>query len=266
MPGKIIAIANQKGGVGKSTTCQYLGQWLKRLDKKVLVIDLDPQSNLSILSGANTDATNVETKTILEVLCNGVTADGVPFSNAIQHLDEYDIVPASMFLAGIDGRLTDPIIRTYKFKTEIANAELTKLYDYILIDCPPALGTLTTLALIAANTVIVPAQADVLSLQGVSQLFATIESIRNNNANKALKIEGILLTRFKENTTMSREMSAMFSSVTSQMGTKLFETKIHDSTAVPKSQGSKKSIFDTKPLPRPAEDYINLVREIFNIE
>ena len=133
---QVYAIANQKGGVGKSTTTQALAAGLARKGKRTLLVDLDPQSNLSSICGAVTDASDKNCITMLEILCRDNN-----INEGIQHLSQYDIVPASMFLASIDARLADPISRPFRLQEALKYVK--EKYDYIFIDTPPALGTLT---------------------------------------------------------------------------------------------------------------------------
>ena len=258
MKGKIYAVANQKGGVGKTTTCHCFAAGLKKLGKTVLLIDLDPQSNLSTLCDAETDARNKDAITMLEVL-----SDKNTLTDAIQKIDQYDIAPASMYLASIDNVLRDPIGRPFKLAEKIDESNLRKKYDYIILDCPPALGTLTSLAVVAADSVIIPAQADVLSLQGVSQLFTTIESARGH-ANKGLKIAGIVLTRFNSRTKISRDILELFEAAALQMKTNVFKTRIREATAVKESQATGASVFEMSSHSNPAQDYMALIHEIFD--
>lgn len=257
MSAKIYAIANQKGGVGKTTTCQFLAAGLLNRDKKVLLLDLDPQSNLSVLCGATTDAVEKETPTMLEVL-----SDKARLADTIQHTSNYDIVPASMYLASIDNVLTDPIGRPFKLAEKLDAGNVRKIYDYILIDCPPALGTLTSLAVIAADSVIIPAQADILSLQGVSQLYNTIESARRH-ANKRLRIAGIVMTRYNGRTNISKEIMGLFQNAAVQMQTKVFHSTIREATVVKEAQASKRNLFDIAGTSGVVQDYHALIEEIF---
>ena len=142
---KIYAIANQKGGVGKSTTVQALAAGLARAGKSVLMIDIDPQRNLTTISKAVSDAEDKSTVTMLEVLTEERTMD-----EAIQHVGACDIVPSSMFLASIDGRLTNSLARPFRLQKAIS--EMKHQYDFIFIDTPPALGTLTNNALPRASS------------------------------------------------------------------------------------------------------------------
>ena len=255
---KIYAIANQKGGVGKSTTVQSLGAGLSRAGKKVLLIDIDPQSNLTSICGAISDADDKNAITALEILCGEKS-----INDGIQHLEFYDIVPASMFLASIDGRIMNQLSRPYRLQKAISDIKAD--YDYILIDTPPALGTLTSNALIAAHEVIIPAQADILSLQGVSQLYETIQAAQEH-ANPNLKVTGILFTRYNGRTRLTQEISALFTAAAQQMSTKLFETHIREAVAIKEAQAAHLDIFTYAAKGNPAKDYANLVHEIFSVE
>ncbi len=252
---KTIAIANQKGGVGKSTTVQNIGAGLSRIGKKVLLIDMDPQSNLTTIAGAVSDAEDKMTVTMLEVLCEEKSINA-----GIQHLEQYDIVPASMFLASIDGRITNSLSRPYRLQKAIS--DLKEHYDYILIDTPPALGTLTSNALIAAQSVIIPAQADILSLQGVSQLYETINAAREH-ANPSLEIAGIVFTRYNARTKLTQEISKLFTGAATQMKTKLFDARIREATAVKEAQAGRVDIFTYDKNCNPAKDYAALIEEAF---
>lgn len=254
----IYSIANQKGGVGKSTTALNLAAALYERGKKVLLIDMDPQSNLSSLAGATTDADQKDIVTMLEVLTQEAT-----LTDGIQHKKKFDIIPASMFLASIDGRLLDQVSRPFKLREALKT--VSKKYDYAIVDCPPALGTLTTNATIASNYILIPAQADVLSLQGVSQLYSTIETSREY-CNPNLKIAGLLLTRFTDRTRLSKDMAALFNSAASQMATKLFKQRIHESVSIREAQAKGKDIFDYDPKSKVAADYLALAEEIFGKE
>jgi chromosome partitioning protein len=255
---RIYAIANQKGGVGKSTTTQILGAGLAKAGKKVLLIDLDPQSNLSSLVGAVTDAQDKNVVTMLEVL-----TEEHNIKEGIQHMHSYDIVPASMFLASVDGRIPNQLARPYRLQKALES--IRGKYDYILIDTPPALGTLTNNALIAASEVIIPAQADVLSLQGVAQLAETISAAREH-ANPGLAISGIALTRYNGRARLSRELAAMFETAAKQLNTVVFKTHIREAVAVKEAQAAQQDIFSYAPQSNPAQDYAALIYDIFTID
>lgn len=255
---KIYAIANQKGGVGKSTTVQNLGAGLSMAGKKVLLIDIDPQSNLTSICGAVSDAEDQSVVTALEILCGEKS-----INDGIQHLEKYDIIPASMFLASIDGRIMNPLSRPYRLQKAIG--DIKDDYDYILIDTPPALGTLTSNALIAAQEVLIPAQADILSLQGVSQLYETIQAAREH-ANPDLIVAGILLTRYNGRTRLTQEISALFKTAAQQMSTKVFKTHIREGVAIKEAQAAHLDIFSHDSKTNQAKDYATLIHEIFDVE
>ena len=258
MAAKVYAVANQKGGVGKSTTCQTLAAGLHDRGKKVLLIDLDPQSNLSTLCQAVTDAQKKDVVTMLEILIEENS-----IAEGIQHKANFDIIPASMFLASIDGRLPDQISRPYKLAEAIK--PISKQYDYIIVDTPPALGTLTVNAIIAADYVLIPAQADILSLQGVSQLHSTMQAARKH-ANKGLKIAGIILTRYNGRTNLSKDIALLFQSAAGTMKTKVFESRIRENTALKEAQSKGMDIFTYDKKSNAAKDYEALIDEIFGGE
>ena len=254
----IYAVANQKGGVSKTTTVQCIGAGLARAGFKVLLIDLDPQSNLTSICHAVSDAQDKTTVTMLEIL-----AKENSINDGIQHLELYDIIPSSMFLASIDSRITDQMARPYRLQDALK--ELKGGYDYVLVDTPPALGTLTNNALVAANHVIIPAQADILSLQGVSQLYETIESVKEH-ANPDLKVSGIVLTRFQGRANLTKELVILFDAAAKQLKTVVFNSRIREAIAIKEAQAALSDIFTVDPRSNASIDYNDLIREIFNID
>ena len=204
------------------------------------------------------DAEDKSTVTMLEVLTEERTMD-----EAIQHVGACDIVPSSMFLASIDGRLTNSLARPFRLQKAIS--EMKHQYDFIFIDTPPALGTLTNNALIAAESVVITAQADILSLQGVSQIYETIKAAREH-ANPSLRIEGICLTRYNDRTRLTKEVSGLFETAAREMGTKLFATRIREGIAVKEAQAAREDLFTYDAKSNPAMDYRSLIEEIFGIK
>lgn len=252
---QIIAIANQKGGVAKTTTTLAIGAGLARKGYKVLFVDLDAQTNLSYVMEA--DATGLTGRTSLDVMEGRASA-----SDAIQHTRHGDIIAASPALAGADAVLTQ-VGKEYRLKEALE--VLSPLYDFILLDTPPALGILTVNALTACNGCIIPAQADIYSLQGISQLYNTLQTVKKY-CNPSLKVLGILLTRFNARAIISREAAEMIAQAADQMGSRLYTARIRECTAIKEAQACREDIFTYAPHSNAAADYAALIDEILNVE
>jgi len=192
----VIALANQKGGVGKTTTAINLGAALARLGKRVLIFDFDPQANSSAGLGVRTQGPS----TYEVVLGHSHAHDTVTPTS----VDGLMIVPASPSLAGAEVELVPMMAREFRLKRALEDVRHS--YDYVLIDCPPSLGLLTVNALTAADEVIVPVQCEYLALEGLSQLTATLELVRRN-LNSQLKLRGLLLTMFDGRTNLSQQVA-----------------------------------------------------------
>lgn len=249
---KTIAIINQKGGVGKSTTAFTLASGLKNKGYKTLCIDMDAQGNLSYTADANDDLL-----TIYDLL-----AEDANINQAIQHTKNFDLIASSKALSGADGFITD-IGKEYKLKEILESVKNN--YDYIIIDTPPALGILTVNALTACDSVIIPAQADIYSLQGIEQLSKTIQPIKKY-CNDKLKIDGILLTRYSPRAILSREVAEIANDLAQNLNTKVFKSTIREAIAVKESQINKQSLFDYAPNSNVTNDYLNFVNEILKGE
>ncbi|OCL28447.1 sporulation initiation inhibitor Soj [Orenia metallireducens] len=195
---KTIAIVNQKGGVGKSTTTVNLGSYLAELGKRVLLLDIDPQGNAT--SGVGVDKSKIE-DCIYGVLIEGKKISEIMKNTLIEGLD---IVPATLELAGAEIELVSSISREYKVKQAIN--EVKEDYDFILIDCPPSLGLLTLNSLAAADSVLIPIQCEYYALEGLSQLLSTIELIKGG-LNPDIDINGVLLTMYDSRTNLSEQVS-----------------------------------------------------------
>lgn len=245
---QIIAITNQKGGVGKSTTAQALGAGYRQKGFRVLFVDLDAQGNLSYTLGATAGG-----NTILEVLSKEVRA-----SQAIQQTPSGDLIPYSPGLSGAD-LLLGQTGKEYRLKEALQPIE--DRYDYIILDTPPALGILTVNALTASTWVIIPAQADTYSLQGIGQLYSTIEAVRQY-CNPSLIIRGILLTRHSTRTIISRDIADLMEEAAEKIGTTLFTTTIRQNVAVKEAQSYRQDIFSYAPKSNAAADYKNLIEEL----
>lgn len=246
---RVTAIINQKGGVGKSTTSQSLAAGLSLKGYKVLLIDMDSQGNLSLSVGADKSR---GTASILEVLTREETA-----AAAIQTVRGIDIIPATISLAGADMQLTE-MGKEYRLKEAIE--PLKENYDYIVIDTPPALGILTVNALTAADNIVIPAQADLYSIEAIGQLYNTVQAVKQYT-NKGLSITGILLTRYSDRTVLSRELSSMIDSTAAQLGTKLFTATIREAIGIKEAQAQKQDIFSYSRNSKVAADYMQFVEE-----
>ena len=245
---EVLAIINQKGGVGKSTTAAALGAGLILKGYRVLYIDLDAQGNLTFNMGAGASALSS-----LEMLTGTATAE-----EAIRHTEQGDIIPASPALAGADNLITTTG-KEYRLKEALE--PLYKLYDYIVIDTPPALGILTVNALTACTGAIVPAQADAWSLQGITQLNGTIQTVKKY-CNPALKVKGIMLTRFNSRAVVSRDMQELIAQTADALNTKLYKTTIRECTALKEAQAVQQDIYSYAPRSNATADYKALVAEI----
>ena len=251
---EIIAVINQKGGVGKTTTTHALGTGLKKKGFRVLFVDLEAQGNLSFTLGAKAGAT------IADLLQYSITEDeGFQIQNPIQRTPYGDLIPSSQTIVGADTLLAD--VKGKEFLLRDILEPLKKHYDYILIDTSPTLGTLTINALAAATMIIAPMQADGFSLQSLSQLYGTITAVRKQ-LNPKLVFKGILLTRFNSRTVISREIAEKIGQAAAGYGTKLFKTTIAECTAIKEAQLMRQSIFDYAPKSRAAKEYSALLEEL----
>lgn len=247
---KIVSIINQKGGVGKSTTAESLAAGLSLRGYKTLAVDLDAQGNLTYTFGAdNTGAT------VLEVLTGDATA-----AEAIKHTQSCDVLPANKALAGADAYIKETG-KEYRLKEALEN--VADQYDYIIIDTPPALGILTVNALTACQSVIIPSQADIYSIQGIEQLSETMKPVKKY-CNPGLEIEGILLTRYSARSVLSREVADMLEELAAKLGTKLFKTKIRENISIKEAQICQKSIMEYAPKSNASRDYNEWIEEVLH--
>lgn len=247
---KTIAIINQKGGVGKSTTVSALGAGLRLRGNRVLFIDLDAQGNLSHTMNAQTKGYNAM----------GVIQYPLIIRDEIQHTQSGDILASSGLLSGAD-LIVNQTGKEYKLKEALGTVE--RFYDFVIVDTPPALGILTINALTACDGAIVPAQADIYSLQGINQLSTTIGTVKSY-CNRDLKILGVLLTRYNARTIISREVAEIVEQVADGLKTKLYDTKIRECTAIKEAQASRQDIFEYAPKCNAALDYNKLIDEILS--
>ena len=258
---QIIAIANQKGGVGKTTTCANLGIGLAQAGKKVLLIDADPQGSLSISLGyPQPDRLPI---TLSDVMGKILTDEPINISEGIlHHAEGVDIMPADIQLSGMEVSLVNAMSRETILRQYI-NAVKDK-YSHILIDCQPSLGMLTVNALAAANRIIIPVQAEYLPVKGLEQLLQTINKVRRQ-LNPKLKIDGILLTMVDNRTNFAREIAILLRQTYGNT-IKVFNTEIPHSVRAKEISAKGKSIFSHDPNGKVANSYLNMTKEVLKIE
>ena len=243
----VVAFANQKGGVAKTSSALALGQILARARKKVLFVDMYPQGNLS-----HTLRATPEKGSVFEVLSKNKTV-----AEAVQSTYSGDCLCYSPSLAGTDKTL-DGIGKEFLLKEALE--KVADHYAYIIIDPPPALGLLTINTLVASQYLIIPAQADIYSLQGIGQIFLTIDSVRKY-CNPNLQVAGILITRFNAKTIISREISEMMEDTAKKLQTKVFNAKIRECVAVKEAEAGRVDLFSYAPKCNASLDYCDFIRE-----
>lgn len=248
--GKIIAIANQKGGVGKTTTSVNLAASLGVLEKKVLLIDADPQANAT--SGLGIDVESVEFGTY-QLLEHSIKADKAIIKTSSPNLD---IIPSHIDLVAIEIELVDMEEREYMLKKAINH--LKEEYDYILIDCAPSLGLLTLNALTAADSVIIPIQCEYFALEGLGKLLNTIKSVQKIH-NKNLDIEGLLLTMYDSRLRLSNQV---VEEVQKHFNEMVFTTIIQRNVRLSEAPSYGESIINYDAASKGASNYLSLAHEI----
>jgi len=244
---RTIALINQKGGVGKTTSTVNIGCGLSRLGKKVLLIDLDPQAHLTYSIGIQAHEVK---KSIYELLKGDNTLDEV-----MQAYGEMKIVPSTLDLSGAEIELSAVAGREMLLKESLKKV---KNIDYILIDCPPNLGLLTLNALTTAREIFVCLQTEYLALQGIGKLMETVQIVQKR-LNKKLAISGIICTRYDRRKRLNKEV---VEKIKGHFGDKVFNTLIRDNVALAEAPIQGKPIYDYSPRSYGAEDYMKLCNEI----
>lgn len=247
---KIIAIANQKGGVGKTTTAVNLSSCLAAAEHRTCLIDMDPQANST--SGLGLDHKNIESS-VYDVLIGNCAITDVIRPTDMQFLN---VAPSSISLVGAEVELVSMISRETRLKTAIA--QIVDDYKYIVIDCPPSLGLLTINTLTAADSIIIPIQCEYYALEGLSQLINTIELVREN-LNPRLTIEGVLLTMYDSRLNLSRQVS---DEVRKHFEGKVYETVIARNVRLSEAPSFGKPIILYDILSTGAENYMSLTKEV----
>lgn len=248
--GKIIAIANQKGGVGKTTTTVNLAAALGVLEKKILLIDADPQANASSGLGIDIEEITAGTYQILEHTVSAKDAIQATTSPNV------DIIPAHIDLVAIEIELVDKQEREYMLRKSLE--EVKDIYDYILIDCAPSLGLITLNALTASDSVIIPIQCEYFALEGLGKLLNTIKSVQKIH-NSDLDIEGLLLTMFDSRLRLSNQV---VEEVRKHFNEMVFNTIIQRNTRLGEAPSYGESIIAYDATSKGAENYISLANEV----
>tara|TARA_S200000501_G_scaffold344774_1_gene356808 strand:+ start:100 stop:861 length:762 start_codon:yes stop_codon:yes gene_type:complete len=251
--GKIISISNQKGGVGKTTTSVSLAAALGILEKKILLIDADPQGNASSGIGVNSEDFKLSTYDLILNKC--IPRDAIIKTSS----PNLDLIPANIDLVAIEIELVDVDKREYIFKDVLKSVKND--YDFIIIDCPPSLGLITLNALTASNSVIIPIQCEYFALEGLGKLLNTIKGVQQVH-NKDLEIEGILLTMFDTRLRLSKQVRE---DVKKHFGSMVFQSIIPRNVSIGEAPSYGESIIEYSATSKGSKSYIKFAQEIINL-
>lgn len=255
---RVLAILNQKGGIGKTTSVRNIGKILSDRGKKVLLIDMDQQGNLTSSFGIDKRELQL---TIHDLMLNAANKDfSINIKDVILNIDNIDLVPSNIKLARADYKFGNIRGREYLLKEVLKDVEFD--YDYCLIDCPPNLGIITDNALTASNKVLVPMKAEKFALEGISDLLDTVEDIQKFY-NKDLEISGVFLNQLKLRTNLHEVLSE---EIKEYFGDKLLKTAIRDSIKIAEASALNKSITEYAPRSTGADDFHALVEELIERE
>ena len=255
----VLAVSNQKGGTGKTTTCENLGIGLAQEGKKVLLVDTDPQASLTVALGypRPDDLSFTLSDAMEKIMTEQPLAPG---EGLLHHPEGVDLMPANIMLSGLEVSLVNAMNREKILKQYLDTVR--REYDFILLDCMPSLGMLTVNALAAADQVLIPVQAQYLSAKGLEQLLQTINKVRRQ-INPKLKIEGILLTMVDSRTNYAKEISALIREAYGS-NIKVFSTDIPRSVRAAEISAEGRSIFEHDPKGKVAEAYRVLTKEVLS--
>lgn len=247
---KVISIANNKGGVGKTTSVQNLGAALNKLGHSVLLVDLDPQANLTESFGSGqTD------ESIYDVLKG---AEKMP---AVKIGEDFFLIPSNLDLSVAEIEFSTRTARENILQRNLID-KVKDDFDYILIDCPPSLGLLTLNALVASDEILIPIDAEFFSLKGIDKFLYIVEDVRKSKLNTNLKVSGVFVTMF-ENVVLKRDI---ISTIEENFNQKVFNAKIRKNIALAEAQSIGQDIFSYSPKSNGAKNYMALAKEIFTLE
>ena len=251
---KVISVINQKGGVGKTTTVAALAAVLKEEDKKVCVIDLDQQRNLSIYYGLKNEA-DLENSAADIFL----TSEEIKITDMVYETPQGDIIPASENLAMVDTSTVNDLDRPVKLRAALK--ELENYYDYILIDTPPSLGIVTINALTASNYAVIPTEAGAFSMAGIVQVNKTIETVRKHT-NQSLTVAGVLITKYQKNTRAQTAMKEYIDQLSEAYNHYIFKATIRNTITIGETQIQNMSLTDYASTNEVTNDYRQFTKEL----